>query len=76
MHKRKSSRAAEAAALSSADLKRVFTIREACEYLGIGVTTAYELIAEGGLRTFTIGRARRVTRDACDELIAKREAAA
>lgn len=54
-------------------LKRVFTIPEACEYLGIGVTTAYELMAEGELRSFTIGRSRRVTRDACDEFIFARE---
>ncbi len=55
---------------------RVLTVLEAARYLGVGPTSVYELIGANALRSFTIGRSRRVTRDACDELIAKREAAA
>jgi len=55
--------------------KRGITMAEAREYLGVGQTTLYRLIASGDLRTYTIGRGRRTTIDWCDELIAKREVA-
>lgn len=61
------------AVLETLGAKRGYTVPEACKYLRLGVTTVYELIATGQLRTFKIGRARRVTRDALDEFIANRE---
>ena len=61
---------------SGRDTSPVLTITEAAAYLALGDTSIYRLIGSGELRSFVVGRSRRITRSACDELIAKREAEA
>ena len=48
---------------------RLISIRQVVLLLGIGRTLAYELIAEGKLKTVRIGRRRFVTAEAIDEFI-------
>ena len=48
---------------------------EAARLLGIGRSTAYELIATGELRSFTIRRARLISAAALAEFIRERESA-
>ena len=47
----------------------LLTVREAADRLGIGRSTAYELIASGRLETVHIGRACRVPVDAVDRFV-------
>lgn len=47
----------------------LLTVREAADRLGIGRSTAYELIARGRLETVHIGRACRVPVDAVDRFV-------
>jgi len=47
----------------------LLTVREAADRLGIGRSTAYELIASGRLGTVHIGRACRVPVDAVDRFV-------
>jgi hypothetical protein len=44
--------------------------------IGVGITKGYELIGSGELRSFRIGRARRITMDSIRALIAKKLAEA
>jgi excisionase family DNA binding protein len=44
--------------------------------IGVGVTKGYELIATGELRSYRIGRARRITMDSIRALIAEKLAQA
>ena len=46
------------------------SVREAAAILGVGRTTAYELIASGELEVVHIGRAARVPVAALDEYVA------
>ena len=45
----------------------------AAKRIAVSIPTTYRLIAEGKLRTYKIGRARRVTDAAIDECIATLE---
>ena len=47
------------------------TVPEACQAIGRGRTKLYELIADGGLRTMTIGRRRLVVVSSLLNLIAE-----
>ncbi len=49
----------------------LLSVAEAAAALGVGRTTAYELIAAGQLETVHIGRAARVPAAAVDELIGR-----
>ena len=40
--------------------------------LGVGVTKGYELINEGSLETFKIGRATRITTESIERFVADR----
>ena len=51
------------------ELRLVYTVSEAAELLGIGRSTAYELVARGELPTVRIGRRLVVTRPALIELV-------
>ncbi|NVZ10647.1 helix-turn-helix domain-containing protein [Allochromatium humboldtianum] len=55
---------------------RGVTIEDAAKTLGIAKSTAYKLISRGELRTFKIGRARRVTPDAIEDCIKRLESRA
>jgi len=48
--------------MGSGDLRLVYTVVEAAELLGIGRSTAYELVARGELATVRLGRRVVVTR--------------
>ncbi len=48
--------------MASGDLRLVYTVVEAAELLGIGRSTAYELVARGELATVRLGRRVAVTR--------------
>lgn len=50
-------------------LPRLLSVPEAARLLGIGRTTAYELIAAGELEVIHIGRSARVPVDAIDEFV-------
>lgn len=52
-----------------ATLPRLVSVPEAARLLGIGRTTAYELLAAGQLEVVHIGRAARVPVDAIDEFV-------
>lgn len=47
--------------------RRLLTVEEAAEYLGVGRTLMYQLIKDGEIRTVQIHRLRRVPREAVDE---------
>lgn len=49
--------------------KRLLTIREAAQVLGVGRTTVYELIANDELEVVHIGRSARIPTAAVDEFI-------
>ena len=53
--------------------KLLLTPEEVAEVLGIGRTKVYALIATGELLSVSIGKSRRVPRDAVDEYIARLE---
>ncbi|MTE20231.1 helix-turn-helix domain-containing protein [Streptomyces sp. TRM43335] len=56
--------------------RRAYKISEVAEQLSVSLTKAKELTAEGGpIKSFTIGRSRRVSAAALDAYIAAREAA-
>ncbi|MCP4958934.1 MAG: helix-turn-helix domain-containing protein [Actinomycetia bacterium] len=42
--------------MAAGDLRLVYTVTEAAELLGIGRSTAYELVAQGELATIRLGR--------------------
>lgn len=50
-------------------LPRLLSVPEAARLLGIGRTTAYELIAAGELEVIHIGRSARIPVDAIDEFV-------
>lgn len=50
-------------------------VEEAMKLLGIGRTALYDLIKSGQLRTFKIGRLRKVRASAIDDFMRRREAA-
>ena len=47
----------------------LLTVKEAADVLGIGRSTAYELISEGRIETVHIGRSCRVPREALDTFV-------
>ena len=49
---------------------RLFSIKLACQILGLSRTSLYGLMASGQLRSVTVGRRRFVPRDAVDEFVA------
>ncbi|MCP3881292.1 MAG: helix-turn-helix domain-containing protein [Sulfitobacter sp.] len=51
------------------DLRLVYTVAEAAELLGIGRSTAYELVARGELVTVRLGRRVAVTRPTLSALL-------
>ena len=51
------------------DDRLLLTVREAASRLGIGRSTAYELIAAGDLETVHIGRACRIPTAALDRFV-------
>jgi excisionase family DNA binding protein len=48
----------------------LFRVEEAAQRLGVGRSTAYELISSGRLPTVSIGRCRRVTAEALASFVA------
>lgn len=53
----------------SRSLRLVYTVAEAAELLGIGRSTAYELVARGELSAVRIGHRRMVTRPTLTDLL-------
>ncbi len=51
--------------------KRLLTIKQAAEILGVGRSTVYELIANDELEVVHIGRSARVPTSAIDDFIAQ-----
>ena len=49
--------------------KKLLTVSEAADMLGLGRSKAYQLVMQGELRSIQIGRARRVPVAALDEFI-------
>lgn len=47
--------------------RRLLTVEEAAEYLGVGRTLMYQLIGSGEIQTVQIHRLRRVPKEAIDE---------
>ncbi len=54
--------------------RKPFTVAYGCARLGISVPTFYDLVNSGKLRTYKIGRARRVSEDALNDCIKLLEA--
>lgn len=52
--------------------KRAFSIPETAEALGVSRTSIYELMNQGELRSFHVGRRRFVPRDQVDQFISRR----
>lgn len=52
----------------------LYPAHEVAEQLGVGMTTAKELIRSGKLRSIKIGRARRVPADALQEYVQQLDA--
>ena len=48
--------------------RRLFTVTEVCEVLGIGRTLVYRAIQSGQLRIVKLGRSTRVSRDEVERL--------
>lgn len=46
--------------------------KAAFQIIGVGATKGYELLAQGELESFTIGRARRVTVASIDAFVERR----
>lgn len=59
-----------------AEPPRAMSVPECAKYLGVGTSTIYKLIADEALKSFLIGRARRITRDQLDAYINRRIEAA
>ncbi|MCP3913847.1 MAG: helix-turn-helix domain-containing protein [Actinomycetia bacterium] len=55
--------------MTTGDLRLVYTVTEAAELLGIGRSTAYELVARGELATTRIGRRVVVSRPTLTALL-------
>lgn len=55
--------------MRSSDLRLVYTVTEAAELLGIGRSTAYELVARGELATVRLGRRVAVSRPTLASLL-------
>ncbi|MFN3215299.1 MAG: helix-turn-helix domain-containing protein [Acidimicrobiales bacterium] len=55
--------------MGSRDLRLTYTVSEAAELLGIGRSTAYELVARGELATVRLGARAMVTRPALAALL-------
>ncbi len=53
--------------------KLLFTATEAAEMLGLSRSYLYEIMATGELPSITLGRARRIPRQALEELVVKRQ---
>lgn len=51
---------------------RVFTVREAADYLKIGRSYTEMLIASGELKSFKLGRLRRIPAEALEDFVAKK----
>ncbi len=56
--------------MTAPDLPPVLRVEEAAELLRIGRSAAYDLIRSGRLRSFKVGRSRRIPREAIAEAIA------
>ena len=50
----------------------LLTVNEACQQLHLSRPTVYALINSGQLRSITVGRARRIPRQALEEFITSR----
>jgi excisionase family DNA binding protein len=55
-------------------IEPALTIPQLCTALSCAPATVYKHLASGALRSFTVGRSRRVTAQALREFIATREA--
>ena len=55
--------------MTSTDLPPVLRIEEAAQLLKIGRSAVYDLIRTGRLRSFKVGRSRRIPRDAIAKTI-------
>ena len=53
--------------------KRLLRVGEVAERLGLSKSLTYTLIMSGQIRSLTINAARRVTVDAVDEFVRRRE---
>ncbi len=53
--------------------KLLFTTTEAAEMLGLSRSYLYEIMATGELPSITLGRARRIPRQALEELVVQRQ---
>lgn len=51
--------------------KKLLTVGEAADLLGLGRSKTYELVMKGQLQSVQIGRARRVPATAVDEFVQK-----
>lgn len=51
--------------------KKLLTVAEAADLLGLGRSKAYQLVMRGDLPSIQIGRARRVPTSALDDFIAR-----
>jgi excisionase family DNA binding protein len=59
----------------ASDLPRlVLTIEEAAKVLRIGRTTMFALVSDGEIRSFLIGRSRRIPLAAIDEYVKRKDA--
>jgi excisionase family DNA binding protein len=50
-------------------VKQLYSAEEAAEFLGIGRTFLFRLLATGQIESFKIGRKRKITRDALDAYV-------
>ncbi|EYR64852.1 excisionase [Actinotalea ferrariae CF5-4] len=55
----------------SADDKRLYTIPETAQVLGIGRTTVYDLLASGQLKRVKVGTRALIHADCIDEFVAR-----
>ena len=69
IHDHQPSTTAEPVDVSPPELPRLVTVPDAARLLGIGRTTAYELIAAGQLEVVHIGRSTRVPTTAVDSFV-------
>ena len=60
--------------MSQTTPRRMLTVEQAAEALGIGRTTTFALVKSGELESVLIGRLRRVPADAIDAYTARLEA--
>jgi excisionase family DNA binding protein len=50
-------------------VKRLYSAEEAAEFLGIGRTFMFRLLATGQVESFKIGKKRKITREALDAYV-------